>query len=64
MKTVLRRLAPVALVATGACFATSNDVKLLQVQIDSLRSANARADSVRAAQQGEVDATLGQVRET
>lgn len=64
MKTVLRRLAPVALVATGACFATSNDVKLLQVQIDSLRSANARADSVRAAQLGQVVATLGLVRDS
>lgn len=64
MKTVLRRLAPVALVATGACFATSNDVKLLQVQIDSLRTANVRSDSVRSAQLGQVVATLGLVRDS
>lgn len=64
MKTVLRRLAPVALVATGACFATSNDVKLLQIQIDSLRMSNVRADSVRSAQLGQVVATLGLVRDS
>ena len=29
MKTALRRLAPVALLATGACFATREDVQLL-----------------------------------
>lgn len=64
MKTVLRRLAPVALVATGACFATSNDMKLLQGQIDSLRSANVRSDSVHAAQLAQVIATLGLVRDS
>jgi tol-pal system protein YbgF len=64
MKTALRCLAPVALVATGACFATSNDVKLLQVQVDSLRTAGAHADSVRAAQLGQVIATLGLVRDS
>jgi TolA-binding protein len=64
MKTVLRRLAPVALVATGACFATSNDVKMLQLQLDSLRTANVRSDSVRAAQLGQVVATLGLVRDS
>lgn len=64
MKTVLRRLAPVALVATGACFATSNDVKLLQGQIDSLRTANVRADSTRTAQLNQVIATLGLVRDS
>lgn len=64
MKTVLRRLAPVALVATGACFATSNDMKLLQVQIDSLRSANVHSDSVHAAQLAQVISTLGLVRDS
>ena len=64
MKTVLRCLAPVALAATGACFATSSDVKLLQVLVDSLRTAGAHADSVRAAQLGKVIATLGLVRDS
>ena len=64
MTTVLRRLAPAALLAVGACFATSNDVKLLQVQIDSLRTANVRADSTRAAQLGMVIAALGLVRDS
>jgi len=64
MKTVLRRLAPVALVATGACFATSNDVKMLQLQLDSLRTATVRSDSVRVAQLGQVVATLGLVRDS
>lgn len=64
MKTVLRRLAPVALVATGACFATSNDVKLLQLQIDSMRVATVRSDSLHAAQVNQVIATLGLVRDS
>ena len=64
MKTVLRCLAPVALMATGACFATSNDVKMLQLQVDSLRTANVRSDSVRAAQLAQVVATLGLVRDS
>jgi len=64
MKTVFRRLAPVALVATGACFATSNDVKLMQLQIDSMRVATARSDSLHAAQVNQVIATLGLVRDS
>ena len=64
MTNVFRRLAPVALVATGACFATSNDVKLLQMQVDSLRVAQVQSDSARAAQVAQVIQSLGLVRDT
>lgn len=64
MTNVFRRLAPVALVATGACFATSNDVRLLQSQVDSLRVAQSHADSVHSAQLAGVIASLGLVRDS
>jgi tol-pal system protein YbgF len=64
MRTVFRRLAPVALVATGACFATSNDVKLLQSQVETLQQAQSRSDVARAAQLTQVIASLGLVRDS
>lgn len=62
--TALRRLAPLALLATGACFATSNDVKLLQSQMDAMRADQARADSAHRAQVTQVMASLGLVRDS
>ena len=50
----MNRLAPVAFLATGACFATQNDIRILQNDIQVLQaeqaSARAAADSARAAE--------------
>ena len=54
------RLAPVALaLATGACFATRSDVRILQDDITTFRATQQKADSARAAQLAQVVATLG-----
>ena len=59
------RLAPVALaLATGACFATRNDVRILQDDITKFRASQQTADSARAAQLTQVVATLGQVNDS
>src|SRR6185503_18588416 len=55
----LRLLGPVALIATSsACFATRNDVRILQEDIFSLRTMQARADSARARQLTDISSTL------
>jgi len=64
MSRLLYRLAPVALLATGACFATQQDVQSLQSQVDQLRAASAHADSARAAQLAQVEGMLGLVRDS
>jgi TolA-binding protein len=52
-------IAPFALlVSSSACFATRNDVRILQEDILSLRTANARADSARARQLADLATTL------
>ena len=59
------RLSPVALaLATGACFATRNDVRILQDDITKFRASQQTADSARAAQLAQVTATLGQVNDS
>ena len=59
------RLAPVALaLATGACFATRSDVRILQEDITSFRTAQQKADSARAAQIAQVIASLGEVNDS
>ena len=59
------RLAPVALaLATGACFATRNDVRILQEDITKFRASQQTADSARAAQLAQVATTLGQVNDS
>ena len=59
------RLAPVALaLATGACFATRNDVRILQDDITKFRASQQTADSARAAQLAQVTATLGEVNDS
>jgi TolA-binding protein len=52
-----------ALVA-GACFATQNDVRLLQSNMADARAAAARSDSARAAQLDRVIASLGAVTDS
>lgn len=44
--------------ATSACFATRNDVRILQEDIYALRTQQAQADSVRARQLAEIASTL------
>jgi tol-pal system protein YbgF len=46
MNALVRRMAPVALVATGACFATQSDVRVLQTDVQNLRAERSRQDSV------------------
>jgi tol-pal system protein YbgF len=59
------RLAPVALaLATGACFATRSDVRILQDDITNFRTAQQKADSARAAQIDKIVASLGEVTDS
>jgi tol-pal system protein YbgF len=59
------RLAPVALaLATGACFATRSDVRILQDDVATTRAAMLKADSARASQIAQVAATLGEVTDS
>lgn len=65
----LRLLGPAALIfLSSACFATRNDVRILQEDIFSLRTAQARADSARARQLTDIsntlNTTLGGVRDS
>lgn len=46
------------MLATSACFATRNDVRILQGDIFALKAEQARADSARAAQLTSISATL------
>jgi tol-pal system protein YbgF len=65
MQQFVLRLAPVALaLATGACFATRNDVRILQEDLAASRAAMLRADSARAVQIAQVAATLGSVTDS
>lgn len=55
----LRLIGLLAIVmASSACFATRNDVRILQEDILSLRAAEARADSARARQLADISNTL------
>jgi TolA-binding protein len=55
----LRFLVPAALiVASSGCFATRNDVRILQEDILSFRTMQARADSARARQLSDITTTL------
>ena len=65
MTRLMRSFAPVALaLATGACFATRNDVRILQEDVASVRAATLRADSARAAQIAQVATTLAEVTDS
>jgi tol-pal system protein YbgF len=64
MKTALRRLAPVALLATGACFATREDVQLLRNDMAGMRAEAARADTAQQREFNQVIAALGVVQDS
>lgn len=65
--TLIRRalLAPVVILTTGACFATRNDVRILQSDLQVMRdeatAARTAADQRDAAQQARLDSTLASI---
>ncbi|MEO6208483.1 MAG: tol-pal system protein YbgF [Gemmatimonadaceae bacterium] len=60
----MRCLLPVVLLATGACFATREDVQALHADVQTLRADNARSDSARRASLDRVVASLNIVRDS
>jgi tol-pal system protein YbgF len=58
------RVAPAAFLATGACFATRNDVRILQADVLSFRQEAARSDSARARQVAQLGQILGVVADS
>jgi tol-pal system protein YbgF len=60
----VRCLLPLALLATGACFATREDVQALHADVQSLRSDNARSDSARRAALDRVVTSMNIVRDS
>ena len=64
MNALVRRLAPVALVATGACFATQSDVRVLQTDVQTLRSERHRQDSLMLQKFDELMASLRTTNDT
>jgi tol-pal system protein YbgF len=60
----VRCLLPVALLATGACFATREDVQALHTDVQALRADNARSDSARRAALDRVVTSLNVVRDS
>lgn len=58
MNALVRRMAPVALAATGACFATQTDVRVLQTDVQNLRAERTRQDSVMQQRFTELMASL------
>jgi tol-pal system protein YbgF len=64
MNALVRRLAPVALVATGACFATQSDVRVLQTDVQTLRAERQRQDSVMLRRFEELMASLRTTNDT
>ena len=64
MNALVRRLAPVALMATGACFATQSDVRVLQTDVQTLRSERHRQDSLMLQKFDELMASLRTTNDT
>ena len=60
----VRCLLPVVLLATGACFATREDVQALHADVQSLRAQNARSDSANVAALQRVVASLTVVHDS
>src|SRR5438067_881270 len=59
-----RCLLPLVLLATGACFATREDVQALHTDVQTLRAENARSDSARRAALDRVVTSLNVVRDS
>lgn len=60
----VRCLVPLALLATGACFATREDVQALHTDVQTLRADNARSDSARRVALDRVVASMNIVRDS
>jgi tol-pal system protein YbgF len=60
----VRCLLPLVLLATGACFATREDVQALHADVQSLRADNARSDSARRAALDRVVTSMNIVRDS
>jgi tol-pal system protein YbgF len=60
----VRCLLPFVLLATGACFATREDVQALHADVQTLRADNARSDSARRAALDRVVTSLNVVRDS
>lgn len=60
----VRCLLPLVLLATGACFATREDVQALHADVQTLRADNARGDSARRAALDRVVTSLNVVRDS
>lgn len=64
MNALVRRIAPVALMATGACFATQSDVRVLQTDVQTLRTERHRQDSLMLQRFDELMASLRTTNDT
>ena len=64
MSALVRRLAPVALMTTGACFATQSDVRVLQTDVQTLRAERHRQDSLMLQRFDELMASLRTTNDT
>jgi tol-pal system protein YbgF len=64
MNALVRRIAPVALVATGACFATQSDVRVLQTDVQTMRTERHRQDSLMLQRFDELMASLRTTNDT
>jgi len=64
MNALVRRLAPVAFAATGACFATQSDVRVLQTDVQTLRAERHRQDSLMLHRFDELMASLRTTNDT
>ena len=64
MNALVRRLAPVALLGAGACFATQSDVRVLQTDVQTLRAERHRQDSVMLQRFSELMASLRTTNDT
>jgi tol-pal system protein YbgF len=60
----VRCLLPLVMLATGACFATREDVQALHADVQTLRADNARSDSARRAALDRVVTSLNVVRDS
>ena len=64
MTRLARRLAPLVALTTGACFATREDVRVLQSDLLEVRAQSAQSDSALRERLGQVVATLGTVNDS
>lgn len=64
MSALVRRFSPLALLLTGACFATQSDVRVLQTDVAALRADRARSDSAMRENLSQAIAAMGGVTDS